>query len=105
MSPKINIDRESLAQFCLQNGVQELSLFGSALRSDFSDTSDIDLLVTFQPQSHPTLFDFVRMQEELSQLFHRPVDLVSRRGLERSANYLRRTEIFSTAQPLYAAAA
>jgi len=105
MSPKVNIDRERLAQFCRQRGIEELSLFGSALRQDFSDTSDVDLLVTFKPQSHPTLFDFVRMQEELSQLFHRPVDLVSRRGLERSANYLRRTEILSTAQPLYAAAA
>ena len=105
MSPKVNIDRERLAQFCRQRGIEELSLFGSALRQDFSDTSDVDLLVTFKPQSHPTLFDFVRMQEELSQLFHRPVDLVSRRGLERSANYLRRTGILSTAQPLYAAAA
>ncbi len=105
MSPKINIDRERLAQFCRQKGIEELFLFGSALRPDFSDTSDIDLLVTFKPQSHPTLFDFVQMQEELSRLFQRPVDLVSRRGLERSANYLRRTEILSTAQSLYAAAA
>ena len=105
MSPKVNIDREGLAQFCRHWGIEQLSIFGSALRADFSDASDIDLLVTFQPQSHPTLFDLVRMEGELSQLFHRPVDLVSRRGLERSANYLRRKEILSTAQPLYAAAA
>src|ERR1700739_737323 len=105
MSPKIKIDRERLTQFCLRWGIAELALFGSALRKDFSDSSDIDLLVTFKPQSHPTLFDWVQMQEELRRLFHRSVDLVSRRGLERSANYLRRKEILSTAQPLYAAAA
>lgn len=105
MSPKVKIDREGLTHFCLRWGIAELALFGSALRQDFSDTSDIDLLVTFKSQSHPTLFDLVRMQQELSQLFHRPVDLVSRRSIERSANYLRRKEILSTAQPLYAAAA
>jgi uncharacterized protein len=105
VSPKVNIDREGLAQFCRRSGIVELALFGSALRQDFSDASDIDLLVTFKSQSHPTLFDLVQMQQELSELFHRPVDLVSRRSIERSANYLRRKEILSTAQPLYAAAA
>jgi predicted nucleotidyltransferase len=105
MNVKINIDKDALARFCHHWGIRELSLFGSALRADFSAASDIDLLVTFQRSSHPTLFDLVRMQDELGRLFNRRVDLVSRRGIERSSNYLRRTEILSTAQPLYAAAA
>ena len=105
MSPRIDFNRPQLVTFCERWGVAELSLFGSILRPDFSTSSDIDVLVSFKKEAHPTLFDFVRMREELGQFFNRPVDLVSRRGLERSANYLRRTEILSTAQPLYAAAA
>ena len=68
MSPKVKIDRDGLTQFCLRWGIAELALFGSALRQDFSDASDIDLLVTFKSQSDPALFDFVRMHQELSRL-------------------------------------
>jgi len=105
MKSKVNLDRLKLSQFCEQWDISELALFGSVLRDDFSASSDIDVLVSFKAAAHPTLFDFVRMREELAHLFKRPVDLVSRRGIERSSNYLRRSEILSTAQPFYAAAA
>src|SRR5258708_22681325 len=105
MSPQITIDNAAIAEFCKRWGVKELSLFGSALRADFSSKSDVDVLVSFEPESHPTLFDMVRMQKELSRFFGRPVDLVSRRGIENSRNYLRRKEILDSAYPIYAAAA
>ena len=101
----MEIDQSAINRFCKRWNVVELSLFGSALRQDFSPESDVDVLVSFAPASHPTLFDMVRMQNELSRLFSRPVDLVSRRGIENSRNYLRRKEILDTAYSIYAAAA
>jgi len=103
--PKIKVDQEKLSRFCEQWEVAELAFFGSVLRNDFSVSSDIDVLVAFKVGAHPTLFSLVDMREELSRLFGRPVDLISRKGLENSANYLRRAEILSTARPIYAAAA
>jgi predicted nucleotidyltransferase len=61
------------------------------------------VLVTFALEAHHTLFDLVQMENELKEIFQREVDLVSRRGIERSLNYLRRNEILSSAQVIYAA--
>ena len=80
-----------------------LALFGSALREDFRSDSDIDVLVSFTPDAHITLFDMVKMQEELKTIFGRKVDLISKRGLENSRNYLRRKQILDTAQVIHVA--
>lgn len=79
----------------------ELHLFGSVLREDFGPESDVDVLVTFSPEATWGLFDLVRMEEELSRLFGRKVDLVERPAVERSENYLRRESILSSIEPLY----
>ncbi len=97
--------QKDLSDFCDKWNISELAVFGSVLRQDFKPTSDIDVLITFKAGAHPTLFHLVDMNKELEKLFGRPVDLISRRGLERSGNYLRRAEILSTAKPIYAAAA
>jgi len=73
------------------------------LSDDFKPNSDLDVLVTFHENAKPTLFDVVRMENELIELFGREVDLVSRRGLEFSRNYLRRNAILSSAETVYAA--
>ncbi|MFP4579200.1 MAG: nucleotidyltransferase family protein [Candidatus Sumerlaeia bacterium] len=65
--------------------------------------SDIDLQVAFSEDAEPSLFDLVHMQGELESIFGRKVDLVSRRGLESSRNYLRREAILRTAETVYAA--
>jgi len=91
-----------VADFCRRWRIRELALFGSALRDDFSDRSDLDLLVTFAPDADWSLLDHVRMQMELSDLLGRPVDLVSRRAIERSSNPIRRREILGTARIVYA---
>lgn len=98
MTRKLAIDREQLSRFCARWGIAELSLFGSALRDDFNADSDIDLLVQFTPVARPTLFDLAAMKEELEGLFGRRVDLVTRQGIERSTNPLRRESILGTAE-------
>lgn len=64
--------------------------------------SDLDVLVSFAPDALWTLFDLVRMRDELAEMAGRPVDLVEREVIERSANYLRRMEILSSARLLHA---
>ena len=103
MKADIDIDREKVAQFCSRWRIAEFAVFGSILRKDFRPDSDIDVLVTFAPDARHTLFDMVRMQEELQQMLGRDVDLVSRRGLEASRNYIRRKAILSSAQVIHVA--
>ncbi|MCX6344993.1 MAG: nucleotidyltransferase family protein [Armatimonadetes bacterium] len=103
MSPHIQFDMGNISEFCAQWKISEFALFGSVLRDDFGPESDIDVLVTFSTDARWTLFDHVRMQDELASLLGRNVDLVSKRGIERSTNYLRRKEILDSAEVLYAA--
>lgn len=95
------VPRKKIAAFCKRWKVVELSLFGSALREDFSAQSDIDALVSFAPHSSWSLFDHVQMKQELQEIFGRQVDLITRRALEQSRNPLLRSEILGTAKTLY----
>ena len=99
---QIDIPKEKIAEFCQKWEIKEFALFGSVLRDDFGPESDIDALVAFSEDSRHTLFDLVHMQEELEQIFGRKVDLVSRRGIESSRNYLRRNAILNSAEAIYA---
>lgn len=90
-----------IAEFCRRWRVQELALFGSALRDDFHPDSDVDILVTFNTDAEWGLLDHVRMQQELQALLHRDVDLITRRAVEYSPNWLLRNEILRTARPLF----
>ncbi len=94
---------QRLCDLCRRWGICELALFGSAVRNDFDSDSDLDLLVTFAPDASWSLLDHIRMQNELSELLERPVDLVTRRTVERSHNPIRKREILSTARTVYAA--
>ncbi len=101
MTVRIAIPAEGIAAFCERWQVTELALFGSVLRDDFSPESDIDVLVTFDDGARHTLFDMVRMEEELKEIFGRDVDMVSRRGIERSRNHLRRRAILESAETVH----
>jgi predicted nucleotidyltransferase len=103
MTARIAVDRQKIADFCRRWKIVELSLFGSVLRDDFRSDSDIDVLVTFAADAEWSLFDAVTMEEELSAMFGRRVDLISRRAVEGSDNWIRREAILSAAEPLYAA--
>jgi hypothetical protein len=99
---KLNFNEESLGRFCREHGIARLELFGSALGDDYGDGSDIDLLATLQSEARPTLLDWAEMQDKLAEMFGRPVDLVSRRAIERSRNRYRKHSILTTAIPIYA---
>jgi uncharacterized protein len=98
------IKPELIEDFCRHWAVREFSLFGSVLRDDFNDSSDVDVMVSFKNDAGWSLLDHVTMRDELVTLFGRKVDLVTRKGVERSRNALRRTEILETAKVFYVAA-
>ena len=97
----IEIPKEQISDFCRKWKIAELSLFGSVLRDDFRPDSDIDVLVTFSRDAEWSLLDHMAMEEELSAIFGRKVDLINRKAIERSENYIRRKAILETAQPYY----
>lgn len=99
MSSKVSVEQERLAGFCRQNGVRRLAVFGSALRDDFGPGSDVDVLIEFEPGRTPGL-RFFWMQEELSRLFDRTVDLHTPASLNR---YFR-NQVLAEAEDQYVAA-
>ena len=103
MVSNIDIPSAALADFCRRWQITELALFGSVLREDFRPDSDVDVLVSFAPEARWTLLDLVQMEDELKGIFGRDVDLVSRRGIEASPNYIRRKAILSSAEVIHAA--
>jgi predicted nucleotidyltransferase len=98
---QLAIPGEEIANFCRRWQVTELALFGSVLRPDFSDHSDVDVLVTFAPSVKPSVVDRVDMAEELTVILGRKVDLVERRAIEESNNYIRRNQILGSAEVIY----
>lgn len=98
----IEIPEQQITDFCRRWKFTEFALFGSVLRDDFNEKSDVDILVTFSPTATWTLLDHVTMQDQLKAILGRDVDLVSRRGIERSRNPIRRRDILGSAEVIYA---
>jgi uncharacterized protein len=96
---KIKIPKKELGEFCRRYQVQKLALFGSVVGKDFRAESDVDILVSFQPNAHVGFITFSRMQRELSGLFKRPVDLVPMDGLKPVI----RDSVLSNIEVVYAA--
>jgi predicted nucleotidyltransferase len=96
----IDYDKEKLRDFCRKWKITEFSFFGSVVRDDFGPESDVDVMVTFEKDAPWTLFSLVHMEDELSEIFGRPVDLCERPGVERSLNRFRRESILSSAVAL-----
>jgi predicted nucleotidyltransferase len=99
LQSKLEFPIESIQFICRQYHVRELSIFGSAVRSDFGSNSDVDLLVEFEPDAQIGFIKLSRLQRELSAIFQRPVDLVPKGGLKPKI----RREVLSTAEVIYAA--
>ncbi len=98
--PRLKFDESALRVICQRWGITELALFGSAVRPDFSDQSDVDVMVTFAPDSRRSLWDLVELQADLAALFGRPVDVVQRGVI---ANPFRRRSIERDLRVVYAA--
>ena len=92
--------QDALAEIARRWEVETFELFGSALSDAFRPESDVDLLVSFQPGARRSLFDLAAMEAELEAVVARPVDLVTRRAIERSHNPIRRAAILNSARPL-----
>jgi uncharacterized protein len=100
---RLGIPQAQIEAFCQRWQITELALFGSVLREDFGPDSDVDVLVTFDPQARCGLFALARMERELAALLSRDVDLVIRDTVEQSENYIRRDTILSQFEIIYAA--
>jgi predicted nucleotidyltransferase len=72
----IEVSQSDIAEFCRQNGIRKLALFGSVLTERFSETSDVDVLVEFEPELRVGYFRMAAMERELSAFFGgRRIDL------------------------------
>lgn len=91
--------KEEIREFCQRWEIIEFSLFGSVLRDDFNEQSDIDVLVVFADNAEIGLFEIAQIKIELEKLYGRPVDVIEKASLR---NPYRREEILKTAQVLYA---
>jgi predicted nucleotidyltransferase len=99
-STQINIPSDRIEEFCQRWKINELALFGSILRDDFTSESDIDVLVSFAGGAGWSLFDLLDMTEELETIFGRKVDLVEKEALR---NPFRRYAILPHREIIYAA--
>ena len=93
---RIGVPRERIADFCRRHHIRRLAFFGSVLRDDFRPESDVDLLVEFEPGKTPGLA-FFEMQDELSEILGRTVDLKTPNELSK---YFR-DEVLAEAEELY----
>lgn len=98
MNPRVQVDASALTKLCQSYHITQLKLYGSALGEGFGPDSDIDLLVTFAPGRTPG-WEIVDIEQAFSQLFGRPVDLVTESSLR--PNW--RSEVLPSAEVLYAA--
>lgn len=103
MTAHITTPKDKIEGFCRRWKIVEFSLFGSVLRDDFRPDSDVDVMIGFADDAEWSLLDHVRMQDELKTILGRDVDLVTRKGVESSRNYIRRKMILASAEVLYAA--
>ncbi|MBN1867038.1 nucleotidyltransferase family protein [Candidatus Sumerlaeota bacterium] len=75
MTPKLAVSQEHIAEFCRRNRIRRLAFFGSVLRDDFGPSSDVDVLVEFEPEARVGLIGLAGMEIELSEILGRKVDM------------------------------
>jgi uncharacterized protein len=100
---QIYLPKDKIEEFCRRWKIIEFSLFGSVLRDDFRPDSDVDVLLTFSSDSHWRYYHILDMKDELKEIFGREVDVVEKRLVEKSENYVRRKHILSNLETVYVA--
>ncbi|MEM9271560.1 MAG: nucleotidyltransferase domain-containing protein [Cyanobacteria bacterium P01_F01_bin.143] len=98
---RLAVSEKTLTQFCQKWNINEFALFGSVLNDRFHAGSDIDILISFQPNSRQGLLTLARIKQELEELFKRNVDIALKDAILTSENLIRRQEILQTAQIIY----
>jgi len=99
--PDLSEIQEIVREVCSAHAVARADVFGSVARGEARPGSDVDLLVEFQPEAGAGLLEMGALREDLVEKLGRPVDVVSRRAIERSTNPFRRREILGSAINLY----
>lgn len=94
---RLGVNQDQLADLCRRHGIAKLSLFGSVLREDFGAESDVDVLVEFEPGMCVSYFTLGGLQQDLSDLFGRHVDLKTPTTL--SKYVVKR--VLDSAEPIY----
>jgi uncharacterized protein with HEPN domain/predicted nucleotidyltransferase len=94
---KFRLPLEAIRAYCKQRPIRRLSLFGSALRTDFGPDSDIDMLIEYAPEAKIDAYAILRQQADLCNLIGRPVDL----GTPQTLSPYIRQEVIDSAEPLY----
>ena len=94
----ILLNYDNIISLCKKYFIIELSIFGSSIRDDFNENSDIDFLTSFQKDSGISLFDIMELEEELSKMLHKKVDIVEKESLK---NPIRKNKILSTREIIY----
>ncbi|MDR2693104.1 MAG: nucleotidyltransferase domain-containing protein [Chitinispirillales bacterium] len=95
----ISLDYSALAHLCKKYCVNELAVFGSSIRDDFTQNSDVDILVSFLRNSNISLFGIIALERELSRLLDREVDIVEKESLK---NPIRKEKILANMEVIYA---
>ncbi len=98
---RLGVSLLKVVKFCQKWQITELALFGSVLREDFNPSSDIDFLVTFSPEAKMGLTEVDEMEKELKNMVKRKIDLVVKKSIEASHNWIRRRNILDTAEVIY----
>ena len=98
---RLGVSILTIAQFCQRWQITELALFGSVLRDDFNPSSDLDFLVTFSPDAKIGLTEVDEIEKELTNMVKRKIDLIWKKSIEASQNWIRRRNILETAQVIY----
>lgn len=101
LQQRLGLSIPEIATFCQRWQILELALFGSVLREDFRDDSDIDLLLHFAPQAKQGLLTLAKIKHELEAHSGRKIDIALKESVENSENWIRRHEILKTAQVIY----
>jgi predicted nucleotidyltransferase len=97
----LKLPADRIEAFCKKWRIRELALFGSVLRDDFRPDSDVDVLATFDPSAEWSLWDVIKAEDELQEVFGRSVDLIERSTVEQSENWIRRRDILNSARTIY----
>ena len=95
----IFLNYDNIEHLCKKYNIDELSIFGSSVREDFTQNSDVDILVSFGGNSEISLFDIMDLENEFSQLLNREVDIVEKEALK---NPIRKNRILSSREVIYA---
>ncbi len=98
MKNNLLINRRKINRICQKWKIREFSLFGSILRNDFNKTSDVDVLVSFEPNSKLSLMEIVQIKDELKAIFGHEIDIVEKEAIR---NPFRKQEILSSREVIY----